>query len=45
MIARLLRVSPFAWLGIALALVAPIYLRYFVWALGACGAATFTPIR
>ena len=37
------RVSPFAWLGIGLALIMPIYLRYFAWALGGCGATTFMP--
>lgn len=43
--ARLRRVSPFVWLAVFAALAAPLYLRYFAWAMGACGVVTFTPIR
>ena len=39
------RVSPFVWLAVALALAMPFYLRYFAWALGACGLVTFAPMR
>ena len=39
------RVSPFVWLALALAVAAPFYLRYFAWALGACGVVTFAPVR
>lgn len=39
------RVSPFVWLALALALAMPYYLRYFAWALGACGVVTFAPPR
>lgn len=37
-------VSPFVWLGLAIAASLPLYLRYFGWALGHCGAVTFMPV-
>ena len=40
----LLRVSPFVWLGLAIALVLPWYIRYSAWGMGTCGVATFAPI-
>jgi hypothetical protein len=36
-------VSPFVWLAVALALVAPWWLRYAGWAMGHCGVVTFLP--
>jgi hypothetical protein len=37
------RVSPYAWLALAVAALIPWWLRYFAWALGQCGVVTFMP--
>lgn len=39
------RVPPIVWFALVSALVMPLYLRYFAWAMGSCGMALWTPIR